>query len=77
MCLSAAANPTPIFGGTFVPALPVDFVIPFMVDAAGGALFTAPGGLGPATVYMQVLLVDSGLAFQLGFTNAVKVNALP
>ena len=77
LSLSSGSNPMPLWGGTFVPALPVELSFPLLLDAAGSYDFLVPGGMGPASVFAQILVLDPGLQLQIGFSNAVRINVLP
>jgi len=73
LVVSTSNNPTPIFGGTLVP-VPPELVLALGTDAAGTASITVPGGLGPAVLFGQWVVVDVGLREGVGFSNALQIT---
>ncbi|MFG0315742.1 MAG: hypothetical protein ACF8XB_00610, partial [Planctomycetota bacterium JB042] len=73
LAVSLSSNPTPVFelgGATLVP-IP-GLMLSLSTDATGGHVVPVPGGLGPQTVYVQEIMVNS-----LTVTNALQLNLLP
>ena len=73
----ATNSPTALFGGTLLP-VPAALIVGGSTDASGSWTFAGiPGGLGPATLYAQVVLLDPAQAGGFGLSNAVQVDFLP
>ena len=73
LAVSLTSNPTPVFelnNATLVPIPPL--VLPLSTDANGGHVLPLQGGIGPVTVYVQEIMVNS-----LTVTNALQLNFLP
>ncbi len=73
LVISSANTPTPIFGGTLVP-VPPELIVTLSTDAAGMASLTVAGGIGPAVLYGQWVVVDLGLPEAIGFSNACRIT---
>jgi hypothetical protein len=72
---SGQFNPTPLLGGTLVP-LPVGGIEPIVLDGAGSASLTIPGGAPfPVTLYLQGILLDASGQFLI--TNALAAELMP
>lgn len=67
-------NPIPLFGGTFVPALPAPLIVPLGTGPTGEFTFPIPGGGGPIDLYVQGLIDDVGASDDVTLTNAVKLQ---
>jgi hypothetical protein len=78
LCLSASTNPIPLFGGTLA-AQPVAALFVDMTDGNGDwtAPDPVPGGLGPAFLYFQAVVLDGSQPLGFGLSNAVEVELLP
>jgi len=74
--LALAANPSPLFGGTWVPEPPGLFAaVP--IGAGGQLALSVPGGGGPLDLFAQLVFLDPAQPLGLGFTNAVRIELLP
>jgi hypothetical protein len=71
-----ASHPAPFAGGTLVPS-PVLFHLVLAADPAGEAHLTVAGGGGPASVYLQAVAADAGLAGGFALSNALRAELLP
>jgi len=69
-------NPTPVWGGTLVP-IPIAFAAAFKLDGEGTTGFTLAGGGGPATAYVQFVLIDPGSSVGHTFSNAALIPVDP
>jgi glucose/arabinose dehydrogenase len=67
-------NPIPLFGGTFVPALPAPLIVPLGTGPTGEFTFPIPGGGGPIDLYVQGVIDDVGASDDITLTNAVKLQ---
>lgn len=77
LVIGSSNTPTPFKGGTLVP-VPVLDAIAVNTDGAGNFAITGiPGGGGPATFYVQFVIVDGGQTLGFGLSNAVQVDYLP
>jgi len=69
--------PTPVKGGMLVPN-PSTLVVLLSTDGDGAISIPGiQGGNGPASFYLQCVLMDGNQAQGFGFSNALKVNLLP
>ncbi len=73
LVLSTANQPTPLAFGTVVP-VPPQIVQPFITDGGGRVQFTVTGGLGPAVIYGQWGILDSGVPTGITLSNALQVT---
>lgn len=73
LAIGTANNPTPILGGTIVP-VPASIVIAANTNANGRVALTVPGGGGPAVLYAQWVVIDTGLPESIGFSNAISIT---
>jgi hypothetical protein len=65
-------------GGTLVPALGNALMVPVVTGPQGTLKFTGiPGGNGPVSLYVQVLIQDPAQAKGWAFSNAIKPQFLP
>ena len=65
-------------GGTLVPALGNALMVPVVTGPFGTLKFTGiPGGNGPVSLYVQVLIQDPAQAKGWAFSNAIKPQFLP
>ena len=79
MGLSLTSNPTFIngLGGTIVPWVPdVLFTVTstYLGDWESGPI---QGGSGPASVYVQAVILDPAQLFGFGISNAVRMDVMP
>jgi glucose/arabinose dehydrogenase len=71
--LSGTLNPVVLPFGTLAPGAPF-FSVPLVTDASGRIQLTFPGGIGPVSLYAQWVLVDIGATYNLGFSNALRID---
>jgi hypothetical protein len=72
-----SSQPAPFKGGTLVP-LPILLEMPLAVDGLGLALIPGiPGGLGPATLYLQMVQANASQPQGWAISNALRVDFLP
>ena len=77
LVVGPTSAPTPLFGGTLLP-VPAAFLIGGATDGTGSwSLAGIPGGLGPATLFAQVVVIDPAQGQGFGLSNAVQVDFLP
>ena len=67
-------NPTSFFelGGASLVPLPQHIALPLPTDESGGHSLDVPGGGGPATLYLQEVILGRS-----SVTNALRVDFLP
>jgi hypothetical protein len=73
LLISGTLSPVVLPWGTIAPGAPF-LAFGFTADASGRVQFTIPGGLGPATLFMQYALVDVGVSAGIGLSNAIQLN---
>ncbi len=71
-----SATPTPYKGGTLVP-LPLLLLTNVSTGPTGTLVLLIPGGGGPASLFVQGVLMDASLPGGVGFSNAVRLDFLP
>lgn len=71
-----ANNPTSFAGGTLVPVPPF-LLVALGTNAEGEISFAVMGGQGPATVFIQGVVVDPLQPLGFVISNAVQVDVLP
>ncbi|QDU66398.1 PQQ-binding-like beta-propeller repeat protein [Engelhardtia mirabilis] len=77
LAVGTAANPTPLFGGNLVPSPPQVLVLG-LTDLDGVVtLGPLQGGIGPATVYAQAIVLNYSAEVLVAFSNALQVEYLP
>lgn len=67
------SNPTPLLGGMLVP-VPVAVTLALTTNTAGEVQFVVPGGGGPATLFLQFVVVDPSQALGVELSNALQVT---
>lgn len=73
---SAGQSNLPFLGGTLVPSAPYS-VLRSSTDSSGKLQLSVPGGGGPGTRYVQVLVRDGFAPQGVAFSNALELQLLP
>lgn len=77
IAVGPSLNPTPLFGGLVVP-VPPTAVLPFVTDGLGQvSVPDLNGGGGPATLFLQAVVLDGSLPQGIAISNALQVEFLP
>jgi hypothetical protein len=74
---SPLQQPLPFKGGTLIPNVAFALVLALPANAQGGATLTVPGGGGPLTAYVQVLVKDAAQPKGWQITHGVELDFLP
>ncbi|MHC4822109.1 MAG: hypothetical protein ACYTDX_10370 [Planctomycetota bacterium] len=69
-------QPASLLGGQLLP-FPFQGMEAFVTDASGSLSAGVPGGGGPATLYIQALILDGTLPEGVAFSNALALEFLP
>ena len=77
LLIGGVNNPTPFLGGTILPT-PTTNIFSASTDAAGEFSVTGiAGGIGPASLFAQVVYLDTAQLLGIGISNAIRVDFLP
>jgi FG-GAP repeat len=74
---SPLEQPLPFKGGTLIPNVAFALTLALPVNAQGGATLTVPGGGGPFTAWVQVLVKDPAQPKGWQLTHGVELDFLP
>lgn len=73
LAIAAQNNPTAFLGGLLVP-IPLVIVVTLQTNGLGEIQATVSGGGGPATVFVQAIVVDPGQPLGVALSNALQVT---
>ena len=73
LVVALQANPTPYAGGSLI-AIPFVATIPLSTDIHGQWEATLPGGLGPASLFLQCVLPEPGTGPGVTLSNGIQLT---